>query len=261
MIDSHCHLDRTMYGSEEEIESVLARGRLSGIDHCVTIGSGSGFDGAKRAIQLSKKHSDVVATVGIHPLEATEDTKTLLSYRSLFEEHDIAACGEMGLDYFRNSISPEIQRICFRTQIGWAKELALPIIIHDRESKGEVLSILLKLDAFSSTTVLYHCFTGSVEYMRDIVDTGGYISIPGIVTFKKALVMKQVSKEVPLDRLLIETDSPFLTPKPHRGKRNEPRYIRHTAEYIAHLRGVSVEELVFHTDNNARNIFGIDSAE
>lgn len=257
MIDSHCHLDQSMYGSSLEIDAVLDRARTSGIEHCVTIGSGSGFEGTKRAIALSKKHRDVVATAGIHPLEATDDPQILAAYRVLFDTYDIVACGEMGLDYFRNPIDPEIQRYCFQQQISWAKELLLPIIIHDRESKGEVFSILSVLGAFSQTTVLYHCFTGSVAHMFEIVAKGGYISIPGIVTFKNAHVMKQVAKEVPLDRLLIETDAPFLTPTPHRGKRNEPRYLLHTAEYIAKLRDMSVHALVAATDANARAIFGI----
>ena len=259
MIDSHCHLDISMYGSEIEIDAVLERARLAKIDHFITIGSGSGIEGSKRAIQLSQKHCDVSATVGIHPLEATMDIQHIDAYRSLLNNPNVVACGEMGLDFFRNPIPPNVQRECFRLQIQSAKEKQLPIIIHDRESKGEVFSILRSERAFESNHVLYHCFTSSVAHMHEIVEHGGYISIPGIVTFKNAQVMQQVALEVPLERLLIETDSPFLTPTPHRGKRNEPCYLVHTAQYISNLRNITIEELIFHTDRNTRLIFSLPS--
>ena len=259
MIDSHCHLDISMYGSDADIEAVLHRARQADIEHFVTIGSGSGFEGSTRAIQLSNKHHDVSATVGIHPLEATMDNHILAQYRSLLDNHHIVACGEMGLDYFRNPIAPQIQRDCFVLQIHWAQQLHRPIIIHDRESKGEVFSILCAHRAFESNHVLYHCFTSSVGHMHEIIHKGGYISIPGIVTFKNAHRMKEVAREVPLERLIIETDAPFLTPTPHRGKRNEPCYLKHTAQYIADIRGISIDELIAHTDRNARTIFGISS--
>ena len=259
MIDSHCHLDPSMYGSEADIEAVLERARRADVDHFVTIGSGSGLEGSKRAIQLSIKHRDVSATVGIHPLEATTERGVVEQYRSLLDSHHIVALGEMGLDYFRNPIAPEIQRACFTLQIHWAQELQRPIIIHDRESKGEVFSILCAHRAFETNYVLYHCFTNSVQHMYEIVNKGGFISIPGIVTFKNAHSMKEVARKVPLERLLIETDSPFLTPKPHRGKRNEPCYLKHTAQYIADIRGIGIHDLTRHTDRNTRLIFGIKS--
>ena len=248
-----------MYGSDAEIDAVLHRARQSQITHMVTIGSGSGIEGSKRAIALAENNDDVSATVGIHPLEATIDQKLIDMYRSLLETSHVVACGEMGLDYFRNPIEPHIQRTCFAMQIEWAKELQLPIIIHDRESKGEVFSMLCEHGAFEKTHVLYHCFTSSVSHMHEIVRKGGYISIPGIVTFKNAHTMKEVAREVPIERLLIETDAPFLTPSPHRGTRNEPCYIKHTAEYIAHLRSMSIDTLVEHTDRNTYDLFGIRS--
>jgi TatD DNase family protein len=246
-----------MYGGDEEIENVLNRARQAGIDRCVTIGSGSGWDGIRQALALAEKHKDVFATAGIHPLEATLEEEMLNQVYSVLKSGEVVACGEMGLDFFRNTISVEVQEACFLIQLEWAKEFDLPVIIHDRESSGRVFSILRASGAFDWGMVLYHCFTGTRAHMEEIVEQGGYISIPGIVTFKNAPIMKEVAKKVPLSRLLIETDAPFLTPAPHRGKRNEPSYLIHTAQYIADLRVIPLNELIKHTDRNAREIFGI----
>ena len=160
MIDSHCHLDISMYGCDIEIDAVLNRARKEEVEHFVTIGSGSGLEGSKRAILLSKKHRDVSATVGIHPLEATMNKALLEHYWSLLNNHQVVACGEMGLDYFRNPIKPQIQRDCFALQIKWAQDLQLPIIIHDRESQGEVFSMLCAHRAFESNHVpIFEIFT------------------------------------------------------------------------------------------------------
>jgi len=255
VIDSHCHLDPLFYKTADDIDAVIQNARKAGVSACITIGAGTGIHGAKHAIALAEQYKDIHCTVGIHPLEASIEKAFLDEMYVLFHSEKVVGAGEMGLDFFRNTISPSIQEQCFITQIGWAKKLGLPVVIHDRESHGRVLELLVSQDAFSTVSVLYHCFTSDVLHMEEIVEKGGYISIPGIVTFKKSKMMKSVAKSVPLDRLLIETDSPFLTPKPHRGQRNEPKFIVHTAQYIAELRGMERDELVAHTDRNTYAVF------
>ena len=257
MIDSHCHLDVSMYESTEEIEQVLYRARQAGITAFVNIGSGSQLEGVFRAVALAQAHADVFASAGIHPLEATLEPSVLDSVYNILRASKVVGSGEMGLDFHRNPIPQSIQEECFTLQIDWAKELGYPIIIHDRDSQGRVLEMLKEQQAFLHNRVLYHCFTSDLAHMEEIVDCGGYISIPGIVTFKNAKQMKDVAKSVPLSRLLIETDAPFLTPHPHRGKKNEPQYLVHTAQYIADLREMSLEEFIVQTDHNTKEVFAL----
>jgi TatD DNase family protein len=177
---------------------------------------------------------------------------------ALAQHKKVVALGEMGLDFHYDNSPRERQRAVFRTQIRWAKALNKPIIIHDRDSDGETMAILDEESAWDGRGVVYHCFTGSVETMRDIVERSGFVSIPGIVTFKNAGMMRDVAREVPLDRFFIETDSPFLTPVPFRGKRNEPARVGLVAEKVAELRGIPVETVVDATWNNASRFFGIE---
>jgi TatD DNase family protein len=239
MIDSHCHLDTAVWGDDAGVDAVIARARAAGVDRMVTIGSGYGFESADRAVVVARRHPDCVrAAVGLHPHDAkllTDDA--LAALLALADAPEVVALGEMGLDFHYDSSPREVQREAFRAQLRAARARGLPVIIHDRESGGETLAILDEERAWD-TGVLFHCYTGDVAYMEAIVARGGSVSIPGIVTFKNGDTMREVAARVPLERLLIETDSPFLTPIPHRGTRNEPAYVALVAAKVAEVRGM-----------------------
>ena len=224
----------------------------------LAIGSGYGFNSADRAVKVAKRHPDVWASVGLHPHDAESWTEEKWSHlESLAGDPKVVALGEMGLDFHYDNSPRPIQRRVFRHQIRRACELSKPIIIHDRDSAGETMAILDEEDAWAGCGVVYHCFTGSVATMKEIVERGGYISIPGIVTFKNAGDMRDVATQVPMDRFFIETDSPFLTPVPFRGKRNEPARVGLVAEKIAELRGIESSEVAEQTWKNASQFFGL----
>jgi TatD DNase family protein len=255
MIDSHCHLDPGVFGGDDGVDATVARAVAAGVSHMLTVGSGYGFDSAARALAVARRHPNVRCSVGLHPHDAAEFTATRFAdLLALADAPEVLALGEMGLDYHYDRSPRDVQRDVFRQQLRAARERGLPVIIHDRESAGETLRILLDEGAFA-TGVLYHCYTGTVAEMEEIVDAGGYVSIPGIVTFKNSAEMQAVARAVPVDRLLVETDSPFLTPVPHRGKRNEPAWVSFTLARIAALRGVPAPELERHTDTNTRRFF------
>jgi TatD DNase family protein len=255
MIDSHCHLDPTVFGGDEGVDAAVARAVAAGVSHMLTVGSGYGFDSADRALAVARRHPNVRCSVGLHPHDAAEFTAERFgALLALSESPEVLALGEMGLDYHYDRSPRDIQREAFRQQLRAAKTRRLPVIIHDRESGGETLAILREEAAFA-TGVLYHCYTGNVAQMEEIVAEGGYISIPGIVTFKNSADMQAVAAATPVDRLLVETDSPFLTPVPHRGKRNEPAFVPFTLSRVAQLRGMGDAEMAAHTDANARRFF------
>ncbi len=257
--DSHCHLDPDVYGSDTGVDAVVARAVAAGVTRMTTIGSGYGLRGARSASEVAARHSNVWYTAGVHPHEANiwcdeiRDELTTLS-----GDPRCVALGEMGLD-FHYDLSPRgVQRQVLREQVRLAVSLAKPIVIHDRSAGTETLDIVTEEGGFS-TNVLWHCFTGDVPYMRQIVAAGAFISIPGIVTFKNGAVMRQVAAAVPAERILIETDSPYLTPAPHRGTQNEPARVVHVAQAIAELRGLDLEEFAALTTENTRRFYRIDA--
>lgn len=255
MIDSHCHLDPGVYGGDAGVDDAIARARAAGVTAMVTIGSGYGFDSARRAVEVARRHPDVRAAVGLHPHDASEFSDTRFAeLLALADAPEVLALGEMGLDFHYDKSPRDQQRTAFRAQLAAARERGMPVIIHDRESGGETLRILDEARAWD-TGVLYHCYTGDRAQMAEIVARGGYVSIPGIVTFKSAAEMQAVAREVPGDRLLVETDAPFLTPVPHRGKKNEPAYVAYTLAEIARLRGEAPAALDAQTTANTRRFF------
>jgi TatD DNase family protein len=257
LTDTHCHLDPDTYGGDAEVDDVVARARAAGVSRMVTIGSGYGATCIAHARAVAARHPDVWFTAGLHPHDADQWGEDVIAViRAAAADPRCVAIGEMGLDFHYDKSPRDDQRRCLREQIRLALALGRPIIVHDRESDGETLRILDEEGAFEGR-VLYHCYTGGVAHMREIVERGGYISIPGIVTFKTAGEMKEVAAQVPDDRLLVETDSPFLTPVPFRGKRNEPAFVRYTAEAIAALRGVTLERLAALTTANAARFYGL----
>jgi len=259
LFDSHCHLDVDAFDGAEGVDAAVQRAREAGVVRMITIGSGYGLAGAQRAVDVAARHDDVWASVGVHPHDAKEWTEEEWAAMVKLAEHPrVVALGEMGLDFHYDNSPRDVQRRVYRTQIQTAKQLQMPIIIHDRDSDGETLDILDEEDAWGGCGVVVHCFTGDVPTMQRIVAAGGYISIPGIVTFKNAAVMRDVASQVPLDRVFIETDSPFLTPVPHRGKRNEPARVGLVAEKVAELRGLTADAVAQLTSDNARQFFRID---
>lgn len=255
--DTHCHLDSDTYGGDSAVDEVVGRARAAGVSRMVTIGSGYGATCIAHARSVAERHPDVWFTAGLHPHDASQWGPEVIGWiREAASHPRCVAVGEMGLDFHYDKSPREAQRGCLRAQIALALELALPIIIHDRETDGETLRVLDAEGAFEGR-VLYHCYTGGVAHAREIVARGGFVSIPGIVTFKSAGEMLDVARDVPDDRLLVETDSPFLTPVPHRGTRNEPARVVLTGARVAELRGVSPAALASLTTANAARFYGL----
>ncbi|SFA55362.1 TatD DNase family protein [Anoxybacillus pushchinoensis] len=253
LFDTHAHLNATQFN--EDVEQVIERARAEGVSHIVVVG----FDRPtiERAMELADQYSFIYAAVGWHPVDAIHMTDDdLMMIEQLAAHPKVVALGEMGLDYYWDQSPKEVQKEVFRKQIRLAKKVKLPIIIHNRDATADIVHILREEQAAEVGGVM-HCFTGSVEVAHQCIDMNFYISFGGPVTFKNAKKPKEVAKEIPLDRLLIETDCPYLTPHPFRGKRNEPSYVKYVAEAIAELKGVSFDEVAQKTSDNAKRLFGI----
>lgn len=251
--DTHAHLDDEKY--DQDREEMLKRAKNNGIAYICNIGYD--LPSSQRSVQLAQKYDFIYAAVGIHPQDAeTVNDSTWEEIKKLAQEPKVVAIGEIGLDYYRDLSPREIQRKVFQEQIILAKQLNKPIVVHDREAHGEVMEILTK-EKLPEAGGILHCFSGSWEMAQACINMGFYISIAGPVTFNNAKKLKEIVPKLPLERLLIETDSPYLTPEPHRGKRNESTYVVHVAEQIAQLRGMDVEELGNVTTANAKKIYQI----
>lgn len=255
LIDSHCHLDPRAFGDDAGVDAAVARAHEAGVDTMITIGSGYGFESAVRALAVVRRHPELRCTAGLHPHDAKDATDARLAdLFALARAPEVVALGEMGLDYHYDFSPRDVQRAAFNAQMEAAHQLGLPIVIHDRESDGETLRLLDEARAWE-VGVLYHCYTGDVAMMEVIVARGGHVSIPGIVTFKNADTTRAVAAAVPADRLHLETDAPFLTPVPYRGRRNEPAYVGLVAAKVAELRGVDVERLAADCAANTLRFF------
>ncbi|MBP9743169.1 MAG: TatD family hydrolase [Burkholderiales bacterium] len=252
LIDSHCHLNFSeLY---DNLDECLSQMQQSGVDYALCVGTRP--DNLERIVQLANDHSNLFASVGIHPDERLDNfvltQEFLLKYTT---NAKVIAIGETGLDYFRiKDEDMTWQRERFILHIETAKEVDLPLIIHTRESIVDTLAIMREYDAMKPGAVM-HCFTENLENAKKCLDLGFYISISGIVTFKNALIVQEVAKYIPLDMLLIETDAPFLAPAPFRGKTNHPALIKHTAQYIADIKGIGIETLAHATSDNFFNLF------
>jgi TatD DNase family protein len=257
LLDSHCHVNELVYGSANAVEKVIRRAQKNGVNTIITIGSGFGIKASEQAVQIANRFTNVYATVGIHPHDAKIwDDGIQSKLFTLASDRKVVALGEMGLDFYYENSTKDQQRRIFRRQIDIANELELPIVIHDRVSAGETIEILKQKDAFDHG-VLFHCFSGTTDEMREIVDLGGYISIPGIVTFKNSFQMVDVVRDVPIERLMVETDSPFLTPEPHRGKNNEPSYLPFVIQKVADILKSDHQVIADITEENAKRFFAI----
>lgn len=252
LVDTHAHLSDPQLALD--IDSVVERARQAGVATIVNVGDN--IERSSLAIAQAEKYSGMWAAVAIHPHEAESlSDESLEQLRAMAQHPKVVAIGEIGLDYYYDAPSHEIQKAAFRRQIELARELGLPIIVHDREAHADTLSIL-KEAASEGVTGVLHCFSGSYELAMQFIDLGFYISIAGTVTFKNARRPVEVASRIPCERLLIETDCPYLAPVPFRGKRNEPAYVRCTAQKIAELRGMTLEQLAQVTSENASRLFG-----
>lgn len=253
-IDTHVHLNADQY--EDDVEEVIERALEAGVSKMVVVG----FDHKTihKAMELVERYEFIYAVVGWHPVDAVDCTEEDLAWiESLAAHPKVVGIGEMGLDYYWDKSPKEVQQEVFRKQIRLAKKVKLPIIIHNREATADVVRILEEEDAKEVGGIM-HCFSGSVEIARQCIDMNFLISLGGPVTFKNAKQPKKVAEEISLEKLLIETDAPYLTPHPYRGKRNEPSYVPLVAQEIANLKEISIEEVATMTTQNALKLFGID---
>ncbi|MGE6632335.1 TatD family hydrolase [Bacillus sp. NPDC077027] len=254
LFDTHAHLNAEQY--KEDLEQVIQRAQEEQVEKIVVVG----FDRPtiNRAMELIEEYDFLYAAIGWHPVDAIDMTDEDLAWIKELSAHEkVVAIGEMGLDYYWDKSPKEVQKDVFRRQIALAKEVNLPIIIHNREATEDVVTIL-KEEGAAEVGGIMHCFTGSLEVAKECMKMNFYISFGGPVTFKNAKKPKEVVKEIPRDRLLIETDCPYLSPTPFRGKRNEPSYVKYIAEQIAELREISFEELAELTTENAKKVFRIN---
>jgi TatD DNase family protein len=250
LIDTHVHLDFPEFA---DLDGVLARAAQNGILEMVTIGIDAASSG--QAVALAQSHERIYATVGLHPHGAAVlIAERLDELRGLGRQSRVVAIGEIGLDYYRDRQPRDIQQRCLRQQLELAVELKLPAVIHVRDAYEDFLTVISDY-ARSLTGLVLHCFSGDWPVARRCLDLGGYLSIPGTVTFAKADIQQQVVRQAPLERLLLETDAPFLAPVPYRGKTNEPSYLLHTAKKIAALKELPLAEIARQTTENARNVF------
>lgn len=251
LIDTHAHLDfPELY---DELPLVLKRARAAGVGTIITIGID--IPSSRQAVAIAQAHDHIYATVGIHPHDAFDlDDESLDVLRDLVSRDCVVAVGETGLDYYRNRQPRPLQQQCLRSQLELAGEVKRPVVFHVREAFEDFFEIVTPFHRLLEPSV-FHCFSGDWEVARRALDMGFYLSIPGTVTFPKAEVLQDVVRRAPMERLLLETDAPFLAPVPYRGKVNEPAYVVHTAAQVAELRGISLEEVAYHTTRNARTAF------
>ncbi|HSH35259.1 TatD family hydrolase [Schnuerera sp.] len=254
LIDSHAHLDDGRF--DKDRDRLIKGLKELGID--LVINPGADLNSSIKAVSLTEKYNNIYAAVGVHPHSAKEmDGSTIEILKSFTNREKVVAIGEIGLDYYYDNSPRDIQQERFIEQLNLAKEVDLPVIIHTREATKDTFDILKEAQDGTLEGVM-HCYSGSVEMAMEYIKLGFYISLAGPVTFKNARVSKEVAKAVPLDKLMIETDSPYLTPEPYRGKRNEPFYVRYVAGTIAELRGITFEELAKKTSENAKKLFRIN---
>lgn len=252
-VDSHCHLDRldlSPYGGD--LSAAIEAAREVGVERMLCVGIN--MENAPQVMSIARSHEGVSASVGIHPMDVANGTADWAQLRQLAESPEVVAIGETGLDYYYSGDSAEAQRQSFREHIQLAIDLGKPLIVHTRDAREDTIAIL-KESAASLPGGVLHCFTESWPMAEQALDLGFYISFSGIVTFANAAELREVARRVPLDRLLIETDSPYLAPVPYRGKKNEPRYVLEVARQLAELRNVSVDRIAEITSTNYDKLF------
>lgn len=252
MIDSHAHLDEERFDEDrDELIKSLKENAISYV-----INPSSDMETSRRVVELSNKYDNIFAAVGIHPHDAEgfkeEDLDEL---RELSKDERVVAIGEIGLDYYYDNSPREIQKEVFRKQLQLSHELDLPVIIHTRDAMGDTYDILKEFEG--RVRGVMHCYTGSIEMAEKFMKLGFYISIAGPVTFKNAVNVREMAKQIPLERLLIETDSPYLAPVPNRGKRNDPTNVRYVADMLANLKEIQIDKIIEHSRENTVKLFSL----
>ncbi len=261
-LDSHCHVTANRF--DEDRSEVLARTFEGGVDEIVSIGSGYGIAGNAEAIALAETDDRIWATVGVHPHEAAElDDENRAAIRSWLAHPRVVALGECGLDYHYMNAPRETQRAVFAEQVALAREVDAPVSIHVRGDEPNAYEELLEIwiaEGRDALEGVLHCYSGNLDFARRAMDHGFYVSFSGIVTFKKSDDLRETAAGVPLDRLMVETDAPFLAPQGHRGRRNEPAWVAVVGETLAKLHDVPVETVAEHTTRNARRFYRLPGA-
>ena len=265
LIDSHCHIDGEQFDADRD--EVVQRAKDAGVAAMLNVGTGDpNTDDFRRAVRVAEKYENVYASVGVHPHDAKlYDDKAERHLIDLVKSSKkVIAWGEIGLDFYYDHSPRDVQIDVFRRQIRTARELDLPVIIHSRDADDETIQIIseecgpISADEGVRVPGIMHCFGGTPEMARVLMDIGFLISFAGNVTFKKAEKLRDAARVVPLENLLVETDCPFLTPVPFRGKRNEPSFVVHTAKFLADFYGVELEKLARQTTENFVNFFRLD---
>jgi TatD DNase family protein len=258
LVDSHCHLDDAQYAADRA--AVIERARQAGVKYLLAIGTGDGPPQLDVAVTLAEQYPFVFATVGVHPNDvAKTGDRTIPDLRELLRHPKVKAMGEIGLDYHWG-VPREQQIALFENQLELAKESKKPIVIHTRDAWEDTLAVLLSHWTDGELPCVMHCFTGDPELARECLDRGYYLAFGGVTTYPKSAQIREAARITPMERLLLETDCPYLAPVPHRGKRNEPAYVFHTARTIADLRGMPVEDLAAQTTKNFERVFAIPEA-
>jgi TatD DNase family protein len=263
LVDTHAHLDFSQY--DADLLEVLARAEREGVTRVVTVGYD--LDASRRALALAREHTGVRACVGVHPHEADQVGQDYLGdLEELSEDRRVVGIGEIGLDYYRDRSPRPEQRRVFEQQLDLAARVDKPVVVHDREAHGDVMSLIRRwVEGLSVSTGgsrrplgVMHCFSGDQRMAEELFELGFYISVAGPVTYQNAARLQDLVGRLPLDRLMLETDCPFLTPHPYRGQRNEPAHVRLVADKVAEIRGLPVDEVARITTDNARRLFGLE---
>jgi len=252
LIDTHCHLDFSEFNTDRD--DVIRKAKAEGVGYIINIGSS--LEGSKEGVNLSRKYDCVFASVGIHPHDADKaDSEVYQVLDELSKDAKAVAIGEIGLDYYRNLSSVENQKKVFVNLLELANRRSLPVIIHCRQAQEDLLAILEKNNVCRGVV---HCFSGDEDFLRCCLDLGLYISFTCNLTYKKAQNLRDLAKLVPLERILLETDAPFLPPEGFRGKRNEPAYVKYLAEKLAEIKNIDLQEIARISTENAKRLFELD---
>ncbi len=251
LIDTHCHLDFPEL--QKDFAKVLSRAKEAGVEKFIN--PGVGIEESRKAVRLADEHENIFAAVGIHPHESQHLNESIFKeLEELGKNGKVVAIGEIGLDFLKMRNSKEIQIVAFERQLDLAQKLNLPVIIHSREADTEIFAVL---DKFPNLCGVFHCFGSDWSFAQEVLNRGFFIGLTGIVTFPNAKNVREVAQKIPLEKLLIETDAPFLAPQKFRGQRCEPAFVVEVAEEVARLRGIEISEIAEKTTENAEELFGI----
>jgi len=254
LFDSHCHLTDQRF--HDDVDAVVANAAAAGVARMITVSSTP--DDSENAIRLAERYENIWTTTGIHPHSVADVGRDAIArVADLAERPKVVALGETGLDYYYDNSPRDVQREVFRRQLALAKKVDLPVIVHTRDADGDTEELLKQV---APTRGVLHCFTSSDKLAEFAVSIGFFISFSGIVTFPNAKALAEIARRIPTDRILVETDCPYLAPVPHRGKRNEPSFVADTARFVAGLRGISVDELAAQTSANFDRLFALKTS-